>query len=176
MTGDLFLQPARCFPDETRDARGAVPRLDRAGTLTVADEKLPCIYSQIRRPAGGITVALLLAESHLAVHPWPERTRRHADVYVCTSPRQLRPSAWLFEHAGGRIPAGPPEREPGSSAATGRDRSRLGRPRPHIAARRTPVASGKIIFELAELERGYGSRQKNARRPAALQSPFSTSR
>jgi S-adenosylmethionine decarboxylase len=33
--------------------------------------------------AGGVTVAVLLAESHLCLHTWPERRAVTADVYVC---------------------------------------------------------------------------------------------
>jgi S-adenosylmethionine decarboxylase proenzyme len=32
---------------------------------------------------GGITGVLLLAESHLAVHTWPERAGVTLDIYVC---------------------------------------------------------------------------------------------
>ncbi|PHV12652.1 adenosylmethionine decarboxylase [Chitinimonas sp. BJB300] len=32
---------------------------------------------------GGITGVVLLAESHLAIHTWPERTAVTLDVYVC---------------------------------------------------------------------------------------------
>ena len=32
---------------------------------------------------GGVTVAVLLAESHLCLHTWPERRAVTADVYVC---------------------------------------------------------------------------------------------
>ena len=33
--------------------------------------------------AGGATGAVILAESHLAVHTWPERNEVSLDVYVC---------------------------------------------------------------------------------------------
>lgn len=33
--------------------------------------------------AGGATGAVVLAESHLAVHTWPERGQVSLDVYVC---------------------------------------------------------------------------------------------
>jgi S-adenosylmethionine decarboxylase len=32
---------------------------------------------------GGVTVAVLLAESHLCLHTWPERRAVTADIYVC---------------------------------------------------------------------------------------------
>jgi S-adenosylmethionine decarboxylase proenzyme len=34
-------------------------------------------------PDGGATGAVVLAESHLAVHTWPERSEVSLDVYVC---------------------------------------------------------------------------------------------
>ncbi len=33
--------------------------------------------------AGGVTATVLLAESHLCVHTWPERSAVTLDVYVC---------------------------------------------------------------------------------------------
>ena len=33
--------------------------------------------------AGGATGALVLAESHLAIHTWPERLSATIDIYVC---------------------------------------------------------------------------------------------
>ena len=32
---------------------------------------------------GGVTGAVVLAESHLAIHTWPERSGATLDVYVC---------------------------------------------------------------------------------------------
>jgi spermidine synthase len=50
--------------------------------LTVVDEKFHVFLDADGKP-GGITGALLLAESHLAVHTWPERRGVTLDVYVC---------------------------------------------------------------------------------------------
>ena len=33
--------------------------------------------------AGGATGAVILAESHLAIHTWPERSQVSLDIYVC---------------------------------------------------------------------------------------------
>ena len=33
--------------------------------------------------AGGATGAVVLAESHLAIHTWPERSQATLDIYVC---------------------------------------------------------------------------------------------
>ncbi|MDW8312913.1 MAG: S-adenosylmethionine decarboxylase, partial [Burkholderiales bacterium] len=53
----------------------------RAG-LTIVDEKYH-VFPEWQGQPGGITGAVLLAESHLAVHTWPERRGVTLDVYVC---------------------------------------------------------------------------------------------
>lgn len=53
----------------------------RAG-LTVVDEKFFSFPDYQGQP-GGVTGAVLLAESHLALHTWPERNGVTLDVYVC---------------------------------------------------------------------------------------------
>lgn len=50
--------------------------------LTLVGEKWHGFASQGDRP-GGVTGMLLLAESHLAVHTWPEQGSVTLDVYVC---------------------------------------------------------------------------------------------
>jgi len=50
--------------------------------LTIVDEKWHTFPDYEGQP-GGITGMLLLAESHLAVHTWPERQGVTLDVYVC---------------------------------------------------------------------------------------------
>ena len=44
-------------------------------------------------PAGGVTGMVLLAESHLAVHTWPELGAVSIDVYVCNLGRDNRDRA-----------------------------------------------------------------------------------
>jgi spermidine synthase len=53
-----------------------------AAGLTVVAEKWHTFPSWQGEP-GGVTGMLLLAESHLAVHTWPERRSVTLDVYVC---------------------------------------------------------------------------------------------
>jgi len=46
---------------------------------------------------GGVTGVVLLAESHVAVHTWPERGAVTLDVYVCNlgpTTRRRRGSCW----------------------------------------------------------------------------------
>jgi spermidine synthase len=51
-------------------------------TLTIVDEKWHLFPDWEGQP-GGITGTILLAESHLAIHTWPERRGVTLDVYVC---------------------------------------------------------------------------------------------
>jgi len=50
--------------------------------LTLVDEKWHT-FPEFQGQPGGVTGMLLLAESHLAVHTWPERNGVTLDVYVC---------------------------------------------------------------------------------------------
>jgi spermidine synthase len=59
----------------------------RAG-LTIVGEQwhtFPGVDEQgcMCEQAGGVTGVLLLAESHLAIHTWPERQGVTLDIYVC---------------------------------------------------------------------------------------------
>jgi S-adenosylmethionine decarboxylase len=42
------------------------------------------------RGPGGVTAAVLLAESHLCIHTWPELRGAALDVYVCSAPQFVR--------------------------------------------------------------------------------------
>lgn len=53
-----------------------------AAGLTVVGELFHPFADDAGRPAG-VTGVLLLAESHVAVHTWPERGLVTVDVYVC---------------------------------------------------------------------------------------------
>lgn len=83
LTGDLF--DCSCSAAFLTDLT-TLATLCRESTLetglTVVDEKFHVFPSTDGEP-GGITGALLLAESHLAVHTWPERRGVTLDVYVC---------------------------------------------------------------------------------------------
>lgn len=66
--------------------------------LTLVDEKwFP--FPPYNGQPGGVTGMLLLAESHLAVHTWPERNAVTLDVYVCnfTSDNTAKAEALLRE-------------------------------------------------------------------------------
>ena len=55
---------------------------DTAG-LTVLGEHFSQFSGADATQQGGATGAVVLAESHLAVHTWPERNCATLDVYVC---------------------------------------------------------------------------------------------
>ncbi len=83
LTGDLF--DCNCSASLFTDL-DALSSLCRTATLdaglTIVDEKYHEFPPWQGQP-GGITGAVLLAESHLAIHTWPERRGVTLDVYVC---------------------------------------------------------------------------------------------
>ncbi len=87
LTADLH----DCAPDVSqhgdlmRDPRAlrrlCTDRVAAAGLTAVGD-----IFHRFGEP-GGVTGVVLLAESHLAVHTWPEQGAVTLDVYVCNVSR-----------------------------------------------------------------------------------------
>ena len=83
LTADLY----QCQGDERHmldaDAIAALCRAQtaQAGLTLVEDRwvKFPDYQGQ----PGGVTGTVLLAESHLCVHTWPEQLGATLDVYVC---------------------------------------------------------------------------------------------
>lgn len=59
----------------------------RGAGLTVVGEAFHAFAPSLSGGPGGITGVLLLAESHLAVHTWPERAAVTVDLYVCNQRR-----------------------------------------------------------------------------------------
>ena len=83
LTGDLFDCGCSAATLTDLDTLAALCRQStRDAGLTVVDEKFH-VFPDVDGQPGGITGALLLAESHLAVHTWPERRGVTLDVYVC---------------------------------------------------------------------------------------------
>lgn len=83
LTGDLF--DCNCSASLFTDLQ-TLSSLCRQATLdsglTIVDEKYH-VFPEWQGQPGGITGAVLLAESHLAIHTWPERRGVTLDVYVC---------------------------------------------------------------------------------------------
>ena len=83
LTADIF--GCSCERELLVDAEtlGALCRKAVAESgLTLVDEKFFTFPDWEGEP-GGVTGAVLLAESHVAVHTWPERAGVTLDVYVC---------------------------------------------------------------------------------------------
>ena len=83
LTADLF--QCNCSRELLSDAdrlAGLCRRHTLGVGLTLVDEKWHSFPDHQGQP-GGVTGMLLLAESHLAVHTWPERAGVTLDVYVC---------------------------------------------------------------------------------------------
>jgi spermidine synthase len=83
LTGDLF--ECGCSAALLTDLE-TLSTLCRNATndsqLTIVDDKWHLFPDWNGQP-GGITGTILLAESHLAIHTWPERAGVTLDVYVC---------------------------------------------------------------------------------------------
>jgi len=169
LTGDLF--DCGCSAALLTDVQ-TLAALCREATveaqLTVVDEKFHT-FPDVDGQPGGITGALLLAESHLAVHTWPERRGVTLDVYVCnftgdncTKAQQLfdtlvvafRPASQSVN----RIERGDLAASiQASVAAAGFDAS-------------DQVASDKIIFDWLNANAGYGFTARA--RLQTMQSPY----
>ena len=83
LTADLY--DCRCDSRWLLDAAAlatACRQAVQAVGLQVVGELQHGFASSPRGP-GGVTAALLLAESHLCVHTWPEQGAVTLDVYVC---------------------------------------------------------------------------------------------
>lgn len=66
----------------------------QAGLMPVGE-----IFHAFGDAGAGVTGVVLLAESHLAVHTWPELCCATADVYVCNFGRDNTARAWELMRA-----------------------------------------------------------------------------
>jgi len=83
LTADLYQRQGALslFVDEHALATFCRTETQRSG-LTIVGEKW-ITFPEYQGEPGGVTGALLLAESHLAIHTWPERKGVTLDIYVC---------------------------------------------------------------------------------------------
>lgn len=83
LTADLH--DCRCDPRWLTDADALLAacedRVQAAGLRPVA--RLAHAFPATAAGPGGVTATVLLAESHLCIHTWPERGAVTLDVYVC---------------------------------------------------------------------------------------------
>ena len=83
LTADLY--QCQCdtawLTDATRLGQHCVRAVETAGLQSVA--QLVHAFPATALGPGGVTATVLLAESHLCVHTWPEQCAVTLDVYVC---------------------------------------------------------------------------------------------
>ena len=77
----LYAVDARCTPDspvtDVAELTGLAIAAVRAGSGHVLDT------SHVIFPNGAITLVLILAESHLSIHTWPEESLIAIDLFSC---------------------------------------------------------------------------------------------
>ncbi len=83
LTADLYQCQcdAAWLTDASRLGQYCVRAVETAGLQAVA--KLVHAFPSTDLGVGGVTATVLLAESHLCVHTWPEQRAVTLDVYVC---------------------------------------------------------------------------------------------
>ena len=83
LTADLHR--CQCAPARLVEAAGlvqaCVAAVESVGLRAVG--QLCHAFPATAQGAGGVTATVLLAESHLCVHTWPEQQAVTLDVYVC---------------------------------------------------------------------------------------------
>lgn len=160
LTGDLF--GCACPPSLLRDSEAlrfaCAQRAADAG-LTVVGERFHTFAD-----AGGVTGLVLLAESHLAVHTWPELDAVTLDVYVCNFQDDNSHKARALMHALTALFA----------PATNRQNSlHRGQPRPFgTLSECASDTRGLLVLEWITPDVVHGLRA--ARPPRRVVSPFQT--
>ena len=93
LTAELY--DCLCAPQRLTDAAGlgdAVTLAVEAAGLTPVG-RLCHAFPPTPDGPGGVTATVLLAESHVCVHTWPELRSVTLDVYVCNLSADNRPQA-----------------------------------------------------------------------------------
>jgi len=165
LTGDLFdcscsaalLTDLETLSKTCRDATDE-------SKLTIVDQAWHR-FPEWNGQAGGITGTLLLAESHLAIHTWPERNGVTLDVYVCnftddntSKAEQLFEALTLAFRAKNQVV----NRIARGDLAAG--------PQGAPAPRAGQTKQGKFIFDWLNANSGYGTTA--LRTLAEIQSPY----
>lgn len=89
-----------CAPDKLRDRAAVLALLDRI--VAAMDLHVVSTAVHVFPGAGGVTALYLLAESHLAIHTFPESGTATLNAYCC---RRRAPAPWRAlcgEHLGAR--------------------------------------------------------------------------
>ena len=80
---DFYNCPRAKFLVSAKALRSLCIRASECAGLTVLGDHFYQFNGMGVTQAGGATGALVLAESHLAIHTWPERAGATLDIYVC---------------------------------------------------------------------------------------------
>ncbi len=80
---DLYNCPPAALLTSAETLRATCLRACKTAGLSVLGEHFYQFASFDQIQAGGATGAVVLAESHLAIHTWPERLQATLDIYVC---------------------------------------------------------------------------------------------
>ncbi len=165
LTADLY--DCRCPAPLLTDSNLLADLCRRAvkqASLTLVDEQYVQFPEHEGQP-GGVTGAVLLAESHLAVHSWPERRSVTLDVYVCNFSTDNTAKA---ERALDTLLAA---FEPGSRVV---ERIVRGLGGPASATVQAPTQAvddpGSLLLEWLNIDSAYGFR--SGRRIESVQTPY----
>ena len=83
LTADCFdCEAGNSLFTDQQSLRDLLSNITARAGMTIVGEKFHPFQHEDGSPAG-VTGALLLAESHVAIHTWPERAAVTLDVYVC---------------------------------------------------------------------------------------------
>ena len=80
---DLHHCPGGDYLNSADALRNLCIQACKTAGLSVLGEHFVQFDSVDQIQAGGATGAVILAESHLAIHTWPEREGATLDIYVC---------------------------------------------------------------------------------------------
>lgn len=80
---DFYNCPPTALLTSAKRLRVACVDACEAAGLTVLGDNFYQFDGFNASQQGGVTGAVVLAESHLAIHTWPERAGATLDVYVC---------------------------------------------------------------------------------------------
>ncbi len=80
---DFYNCPRAKFLVSAKALRALCLRASETAGLSVLGDHFYQFKGVDVTQAGGVTGALVLAESHLAIHTWPERHGATLDIYVC---------------------------------------------------------------------------------------------
>ena len=90
---DLYNCPKGNYLISAAELRALCIKACESAGLSVLGEHFYQFNSFDQIQAGGATGAVVLAESHLAIHTWPERDGATLDIYVCNVTNDNSPRA-----------------------------------------------------------------------------------